>query len=512
MSSNPSHLLISRNPPRSPAHPQLDPALTSRHSSSQSHNRSSSGRWVYAEDRPSRYPSEDDIDKEAELEDEGPIDVHPTFRCGAELPGKVKVIVGRNEFWCHKEVLWFASPFFEGLLNGNWAESNPLQEDVYSRPSTVIETDVSSSDVPDVDGMASRLTVEAKITTDQPALEILEEKLENNQAGNVTTTQYLEMNRSQHIKGPQSHLATVSDETEETPSLREIAQDLTNIPVHSPTPNAQMSSTTPAAISKKRDRTALRASFSSSLHSFQNFKSSPLPRGAEAVVELHEESASAFQDFLFWAYPHLECKVTWTNVAPLLSLASKLIVPCLQKLCTHFLLTHASGRPVMALALAEQHENAELYREASRFVLDQPTWDESEMKMLSVETQLKLSNRRSWFLERLLKLGTIDVRKDYSCRPDCPDPSRCQSQLDDKWRQAHHAVIKYGPPQPSVAFRCLRQLETFPTNPSLVMPHALCHLAAKAWVMSLFDRMFQLKIVHSANPGTEKYWLWISMT
>lgn len=134
------------------------------------------------------------------------------------------------------------------------------------------------------------------------------------------------------------------------------------------------------------------------------------------------------------------------------------------------------------------------------------------MKTLSVETQLKLSNRRSWFLERLLKLGTIDARKDYSCRIDCPDPSRCQSQLDDKWRQAHHAVIKYGPPQPSVAFRCLRQLETFPTNPSLVMPHALCEWAAKAWVISLFDRMFQLKIVHSANPGTEKYWLWISMT
>lgn len=37
---------------------------------------------------------------------------------------------------------------------------------------------------------------------------------------------------------------------------------------------------------------------------------------AEATVELHEESAAAFQDFLFWAYPHLECKVTWTNVGP----------------------------------------------------------------------------------------------------------------------------------------------------------------------------------------------------
>ncbi len=48
---------------------------------------------------------------------------------------------------------------------------------------------------------------------------------------------------------------------------------------------------------------------------------------AEAVVELKEEKAGAFQDFLFWAYPQyvttwefhadwvsLDCKVTWTNV------------------------------------------------------------------------------------------------------------------------------------------------------------------------------------------------------
>lgn len=34
-------------------------------------------------------------------------------------------------------------------------------------------------------------------------------------------------------------------------------------------------------------------------------------------------------------------------------------------------MTHASGRPIEALALAEQHANSELYREASRFVLDQ---------------------------------------------------------------------------------------------------------------------------------------------
>jgi hypothetical protein len=40
-------------------------------------------------------------------------------------------------------------------------------------------------------------------------------------------------------------------------------------------------------------------------------------------------------------------------------------------------MTHASGKPVMALALAEQHVNAELFREASRFVLDQREWNDS---------------------------------------------------------------------------------------------------------------------------------------
>lgn len=52
-----------------------------------------------------------------EIEDEV-FDVHPTFRKDAALPGRIKVIVGRYEFWCHKEVLWFACPFFQDVLQG----------------------------------------------------------------------------------------------------------------------------------------------------------------------------------------------------------------------------------------------------------------------------------------------------------------------------------------------------------------------------------------------------------
>jgi hypothetical protein len=48
-----------------------------------------------------------------------------------------------------------------------------------------------------------------------------------------------------------------------------------------------------------------------------------------------------------------------------------MLVPALQKQCEQFLLSHASGKPVMAMMLAELHGHAELYREASSFVLDQ---------------------------------------------------------------------------------------------------------------------------------------------
>jgi hypothetical protein len=55
----------------------------------------------------------------------------------------------------------------------------------------------------------------------------------------------------------------------------------------------------------------------------------------------------------------------------LVALSTKLLVPALQSICYHFLLSHASGKPIVALALAEEYSHADLYREASRFVLDQ---------------------------------------------------------------------------------------------------------------------------------------------
>jgi hypothetical protein len=193
-SSNPSHFLISRNPP-SPAHPQLFPTSTPRHShtssipppaaspgtsigqarffpvsnststtevfyrhvrhrsasalhelshfredisedlnegsSSQPHRERSRGlvrsrrTGIWDEVQVDRMSSgsisdslEDEEDGERLEPEQEPIDVHPTFQPDAELKGSVKVLVGKNEFWCHKEILWFASPFFRDMLQG----------------------------------------------------------------------------------------------------------------------------------------------------------------------------------------------------------------------------------------------------------------------------------------------------------------------------------------------------------------------------------------------------------
>lgn len=47
-------------------------------------------------------------------------------------------------------------------------------------------------------------------------------------------------------------------------------------------------------------------------------------------------------------------------------------MPDLQEACMNFLFSHAAGKPIKAMRIAELFGEEELYREASRFVLDNP--------------------------------------------------------------------------------------------------------------------------------------------
>ena len=81
-----------------------------------------------------------------------------------------------------------------------------------------------------------------------------------------------------------------------------------------------------------------------------------------------------------------------------MNISHKLCVTPLQNECLTFLLTHAAGRPIKALRMAELFEEEDLYRESSRFVLDNPGgWTEQELGTLSHETLLKLEKRCGCF-------------------------------------------------------------------------------------------------------------------
>ena len=77
-----------------------------------------------------------------------------------------------------------------------------------------------------------------------------------------------------------------------------------------------------------------------------------------------------------------------------MNISHKLHVSALQNECLTFLLSHAAGRPIKAMRIAELFDEEELYRESSRFVLDNPGgWSDEELGTLSQATLLKLEKR-----------------------------------------------------------------------------------------------------------------------
>jgi hypothetical protein len=133
--ANPSHILIARNS-RGPNNPSASlSSPTETHAAASGIFRSSgSPPWLLEE------CETDDIVSELSIEDDDEaIELDETFVKNSAFPGTVKIVVESTTFWsvqfrpchspskqrarAHKEVLFFASPFFEAALSGNWAET-----------------------------------------------------------------------------------------------------------------------------------------------------------------------------------------------------------------------------------------------------------------------------------------------------------------------------------------------------------------------------------------------------
>jgi len=148
------------------------------------------------------------------------------------------------------------------------------------------------------------------------------------------------------------------------------------------------------------------------------------------------------------------------------------------------------------MSLAEVFSEENLFQESSRFVLDNPEgW--SEIACLSQGTQLKLERKRTWFLERVLKLGLTNIAREYQCSATCPEPAVCAKMLEEKWKQGYQSAMRFGPCQPSIVWRFLRMLEI---SPPLALTQLACQNTARNFAATLFDRMFSLGM---RGSGTE---------
>ncbi|KAF7298268.1 BTB domain-containing protein [Mycena chlorophos] len=406
--------------------------------------------------RPSGSPLLDDAESSdfiSELSIEDDLEIDETFSKHASLPGNVKIIVQNTTFWAHKAILWFASPFFQSALGGNWAETG--------RPQSMSSV-ITISQTPSDPGNKSAPT-EMTFTPMDP--DIAEDSESSSQESSADSDDH-------------SKPTDLPPEPTEQAKAQAIDESLAKL------------ESNPVRPQPKRRTTSV--------------------HDAIAVIVLKEERASTFHDFLKFIYPHLECTITWNNAESLMNISHKLCVPALQQECLKFLLAHAAGRPIKALRIAEIFEEEELYQQASRFVLDNPGgWTEQELNTLSRDTLLKLEKRRNWFLERVLKLGLTRIDKEYQCCATCPDSANCARVLEDKWRQAYHAVFRIGPPRPSMVFRYLRQLEV---EKPLSMTHLSCQMSAKAFVATLFDRMFSLGVRGSGTEaGPRRHFLYCSL-
>ncbi|TFY79431.1 hypothetical protein EWM64_g4579 [Hericium alpestre] len=443
MTTNPSHILIARNSRgrHNPSASLSSPIET--HAAAAGIFRSSgSPPWFLEGCDTDDLVSELSID-----ESETPIDVDVAFTKRAEFPGTVKIVVESTTFWAHKEILYFASPFFQAALSGDWAETGrpaSMSSVITIAQPPVIPGDKHYSEArtamtfapmdPDVDPEELDIDLQSEAGDTESAEAAASSKVEDRQVAEKATSPPVVGAPIVPTKSTQT-LATMKEEGKES-ARKESLEKLQGGSKDCDDSKADNLSRSTSTKGKARETNRVRLSWQKSVNETAS-KRRRLDRvtQSDAVIVLKEEKASIFHDFLHFVYPGMDCTITWNNVEGLMNIGHKLCVPSLQRKCLNFLLTHAAGRPIKAMRIAELFEEEELYRESSRFVLDNPGgWPEQELSTLSSETLLKLekrylpnssiclscdayeyANSRTWFLERVLKLGLVQIAKEYEC-------------------------------------------------------------------------------------------------
>lgn len=456
----------------------------------------------------------------------------PQFGPDAEFRGDVLVRCSSCDFYVHKAILYFASPFFRAILDGDWKETHPSLHTISSSEASSNDEDDSISNLDHLDdeqdasqgrGVAKQSMERSSITQSHSSprasfytadftFEYAEQSTQHrsstaNTAGSVTPgrtgddvagdEEKFELQTTNDGLQFSAHDDAIGQPTPSVASAQRDGELAGRLERMATPPLPDKADTTGDGAMESRHAPEETTKHVPMLKGKTDGKARRAPRKANldnitAIIDLSEEDAGTIQDVLCHVYPNLDLLVTWYNIFSLFAFADKFEVPHLRRACTTFLRASLAGRPIEAMALSERHGIEDVYREASRHVLDNmPSWEPSELAVLSHETLLKLERKRTWFLERLLKLGLANPARDYECHAGCPDPQHCAKSLHERWHAQYAAAFKYGPPQPSIIWRHLRELDGGGSSSSAATMTA-CQASSKAWVQSLFDRMYGL--------------------
>ncbi|KAK4705782.1 hypothetical protein P7C70_g398, partial [Phenoliferia sp. Uapishka_3] len=332
--------------------------------------------------------------------------------------GQIRIRVDNTAFYCHKDVLVLASPFFESCITGGWKETEPRANKLGTAGAPTLAGQREGRQGQEVNSVEPAAESEREL--DSP----VSSKRQSFQTSKTTASSSTETSVDIDPPDPESTPPSANSAPPHTTAFTTTQMD------PSSPPGSDLGEVAPS----------ITVSYISSIFEDDEIDSDDDEEGDEQVIcrlRLVEENASSFQDLLCHLYPRLECLISWNNAGDLCRMASKFDIPSLRNACIAFLLPSAAGKPIAGMRIAEEMNIPELYKEASRYTLDNyQNWPQEELALLSQPTLLKLERRRSWFLERLLKLGLVQTSKDYVCQPTCPDTARCAALVDEKWKSA----------------------------------------------------------------------------
>lgn len=201
------------------------------------------------------------------------------FLCGANaaLALKPSCFV-RNR--AHKEVLFFASPFFEAALSGSWLETG--------RPPSMSSV-ITISQPPSVPGSQSNPDASAAMSFTP------EDDTHDSSSASDTAS---DCSSPVEIKNP---LGSESETSESEPEQPESAMSMNGRKIHAQ--GASLAKLQGCADTKHDFKGKHRANRSGSQNTLATVKRRRRTDEQDAVIVLKEEKASIFHDFLKFVYP-----------------------------------------------------------------------------------------------------------------------------------------------------------------------------------------------------------------